>query len=159
MYNIEDMRLKSFLRNIIGKENIASLLPSEIDVIFTSKYLEAAQYAEKMEYLIRELMDAGRTFNMSSVSSILLNTRTGDRDYIENMIKILGKENVSKLWYDTINRLFDEIFAKKGFKGRTELAKLLKDYYIHPELSSDKPSDGKMADWARIDNLINKNLD
>jgi hypothetical protein len=145
--------------DIIGKENIASLLPSEIDVIFTSKYLEAAQYAEKMEYLIRELMDAGRTFNMSSVSSILLNTRTGDRDYIENMIKILGKENVSKLWFDTINRLFDEIFAKKGFKGQTELAKLLKEYYVHPELSSDKPSDGKMADWARIDNLINKHLD
>ena len=145
--------------DIIGKENLSSLLPSEIDTIFTSKYLEAAQYTEKMEHLIRELMDAGKTFNMSSVASILLNTRTGDRDYIENMIKVLGKENVSKLWFDTINRLFDEIFAKKGSRGQKEFAKLLKDYYIHPELSSDKPSDGKMADWARIDNLINKNLD
>jgi hypothetical protein len=55
--------------------------------------------------------------------------------------------------------LFEEIFARKGFKGQKALAKLLREYYVHPELSSNKPSDGKMADWAKIDNLINKHLD
>ena len=112
-----------------------------------------------MEYLVKELIDMGLEFGMRSVDAILLNTKTGKNDYIERMMKILGKKNVSKLWFETINRLFDEIFDKKGFRGQKELAELLKDYYVHPELSGGDKSDGKMADWARIDNLINKHLD
>jgi hypothetical protein len=145
--------------DIFKPNSLKSLTPANIDVIFISEYLRAKHSQEDMEYFVKELMDMKLEFGMRSVDAILLNTKTGKDDYIERMIKILGKENVSKLWYDSIHELFDEIFVKKGFKGQKELAELLKDYYVHPELSGGDKSDGKMADWARIDNLINKHLD
>jgi hypothetical protein len=145
--------------DILQPNSLKALTPANIDVIFTSQYLESKLSQEYMEHLVKRLMDLGLEFNMRSVDAILLNTKTGKDDYIERMIKILGKKNVSKLWYGSIHKLFDEIFVKKGFKGQKELAELLKDYYIHPELSGGDKSDGKMADWARIDNLINKQLD
>jgi hypothetical protein len=145
--------------DIVGLDSIKVLLPSEVDVIFTSKYLQARNSQEDMEYLVKKFIEADRSFNMSSVSAILLNTNTAKDDYIERMIKILGKKNVSKLWYESIHKLFDEIFAKKGFRGQEELAKLLKEYYIHPELSGENQSDARMANWAKIENLINKHLD
>jgi hypothetical protein len=145
--------------DILQPNSLKALTPANIDVVFTSQYLESKLSQKDMEYLVKQLMGMGLEFNMRSVDAILLNTRTGKDDYIERMIKILGKENVSKLWYDSIHKLFDEIFAKKGFRGQKELAEILKDYYVHPELSGGDKSDGKMADWARIDNLINKHLD
>jgi hypothetical protein len=145
--------------DIVGLDSIKVLLPSEVDVIFTSKYLQARNSQEDMEYLVKKFIETDRSFNMSSVSAILLNTNTAKDDYIERMIKILGKKNVSKLWYESIHKLFDEIFAKKGFRGQEELAKLLKEYYIHPELSGENQSDARMANWAKIENLINKHLD
>ena len=145
--------------DIFKPNSLKALTPANIDVIFTSEYLRSKNSQEDMEYLVKELIDMGLEFGMRSVDAILLNTKTGKNDYIERMMKILGKKNVSKLWFETINRLFDEIFDKKGFRGQKELAELLKDYYVHPELSGGDKSDGKMADWARIDNLINKHLD
>ena len=145
--------------DIFKPNSLKALTPNNIDVIFTSEYLRSKNSQEDMEYLVKELIDMGLEFGMRSVDAILLNTKTGKNDYIERMMKILGKKNVSKLWFETINRLFDEIFDKKGFRGQKELAELLKDYYVHPELSGGDKSDGKMADWARIDNLINKHLD
>ena len=144
--------------DIFKPNSLKALTPNNIDVIFTNEYLRSKHSQEDMEYFVKELMDMRLEFGMRSVDAILLNTKTGKDDYIERMIKILGKENVSKLWYDSIHKLFDEIFVKKGFKGQKELAELLKDYYVHPELSGGDKSDGKMADWARIDNLINKHL-
>jgi hypothetical protein len=144
--------------DIFKPNSLKALTPANIDVIFTNEYLRSKHSQEDMEYFVKELMDMKLEFGMRSVDAILLNTKTGKDDYIERMIKILGKENVSKLWYDSIHKLFDEIFVKKGFKGQKELAELLKDYYVHPELSGGDKSDGKMADWARIDNLINKHL-
>ena len=145
--------------DILQPNSLKALTPANIDVVFTSQYLESKRSQKDMEYLVKQLMDMGLEFNMRSVDAILLNTATGKDDYIERMIKILGKENVSKLWYDSIHKLFDEIFVKKGFRGQKELAGILKDYYVHPELSGGDKSDGKMADWARIDNLINKHLE
>jgi hypothetical protein len=145
--------------DIFKPNSLKALTPANIDVVFTSKYLSWRYSREDMEHLVKELMDVGVEFGTRSVDAILLNTKTGKSDYIERMIKILGKKNVSKLWYESIHNLFDEIFAKKGFRGQKELAELLKDYYVHPELSGGDKSDGKMADWARIDNLINKHLD
>jgi hypothetical protein len=152
--------------NILGKENIKGLLPSEVDTVFRSKYLRARDSRENMEYLVKEFLDAGLVFNMGSVSAILLNEngRRSDRpsDYMFRMIKMLGKENVSKLWHDSISRMFDEIFEKKGTEGQKELAKLLKDYYLHPDNNksmNQKHTDYRMSDYAKIENLINKHLD
>jgi len=145
--------------DIFKPNSLKALTSSHIDVIFISEYLRAKHSQEDMEYLVKELMDVGVEFGVRSVDAILLNTKTGKDDYIERMIKILGKKNVSKLWYESVHNLFDEIFAKKGFRGQKELAELLKDYYVHPELSGEDTTVGKMADWARIDNLINKHLD
>jgi hypothetical protein len=75
---------------------------------------------------------------------------------------MLGKENVSKLWHESISRMFDEIFEKKGTEGQKELAKLLKDYYLHPDNNksmNQKHTDYRMSDYAKIENLINKHLD
>jgi hypothetical protein len=139
--------------DILG-EVTKSLKTSQLTTIFTSVNFQAKKSQEYMEYFIKKLMSIEAEFDMMSIEAILLNKRTGKDDYIERMIKILGKENVSKLWYDSIVELFDEIFAKKGSRGQKELAELLRNYYIHPELSDNK-SDLRMANWARIDNLIN----
>jgi hypothetical protein len=150
------------LMESLGDEMLSYLTNEEISRIMTSDYATFKDSMENIEYFINKFKSLGKGFNSHAVTKMFFaNThnpylrKIPADDYIFKLIKLFGKENVSKLYHDAIKKIFKIIGETSGEEGKKKLAKLFREYYMRPK-GPERLNTFVWSDYAKTENLLNQ---